>query len=74
MEGYKAVLFEKRMNVMNRTFAPVGGAVNGSVYGFVWDDATSGRKAKDIMSCFFKFLHIERRQKNTILWLDNCRA
>lgn len=48
--------------------------MHGSVYGFVWDESISGRKASDITSCFFKYLQIERTAKHIVLWLDNCSS
>uniref|UniRef100_A0A8D8B3Y4 (northern house mosquito) hypothetical protein n=1 Tax=Culex pipiens TaxID=7175 RepID=A0A8D8B3Y4_CULPI len=74
MEGFKAVLFTTRMNVFNQTFAPVGGAINGSVYGFIWDDATCGRKSEDIMSYYIRYLRMEKEKKHVVLWLDNCSS
>ncbi|XP_055527559.1 uncharacterized protein LOC129720151 [Wyeomyia smithii] len=74
MEGFKEVIFSRRIIAMNETFAPLGGQKKGPTHAVVWNEIISGRKACDIISSFTQNLLVNKDQEHILYWLDNCSS
>ena len=76
LPGIKTSLFTRRIIMFNQTIAPLGGkgSGDGKAIGFLWHEATQGRKDEDVASVVIKFLITSpyRDYKDIIIWCDNC--
>lgn len=75
MEGFKVVVFTRRIIVFNESFVPLKKTTKNNLpVAIIWHEGVSGRKKEDIISAFHAFFKINRDMKNVVLWLDNCSA
>lgn len=74
MEGFKSVIFAKRLTAYNESFVVVGNNQKFTPYAAVWHEAIGGRSKSEIISCFNEFLNEVRDYKKVVLFLDNCAA
>ena len=58
LPGLKVVAFCKRIVVLNKTFAPVGGSKNGKdkATGVLWHEGIRGRSTVDVVGTFPSFI------------------
>ena len=72
----KVLVFCKRIDVFNETFAPVGVSKNGKnkATGVLWHEGLRGRSAADVASTFISFIRKNWDTKDFIFWLGNCSA
>lgn len=74
VDGFKSVIFLKRLIAYNETYAPVGKKSNLKPLLCVWHGAISNRNKEELVSSMYKFLK-ENRDCNIIhLWMDNCSS
>lgn len=75
LEGLKSVVFSSRLLAYNETFAPVGlYARKLPTLACVWHEATSGRSANELISCFHRVLSHYSDMESVTIWLDNCSS
>lgn len=74
IDGFKSVLFTRRIVVFNESFAPLGKVQNSFPFAALWHEAIAGRNKEQIISAFHQFLLQMRDVKNIVLWVDNCSA
>lgn len=74
LDMFKKVIFTPRLIAYHETFAPIGQKGDLKPHAIIWHETISGRNKEDIISCFYKFLKINRDIKNFVIWLDNCSS
>ena len=71
---HKVCIFTPREIVFTETFSPIGKGKRSNHLAIVWDEATSGRDAEEVTSCFWHFILNEKDAKSIIIYVDNCAA
>ena len=53
-----ACVFTRRLVLIHKTFAPLGGKCRGKAVGVVWHEAVRGHNAEDVASSYFKVMKL----------------